>query len=341
MKRILLLLSATALFAACGSVSKPEAAHPVAVIFDTDMGNDIDDVLALQMLFNYEDAGKIDLLGITLSKSNPNTVPFLDGYCRFNNRNDVLIGYAYQGVNPEPGGYLLPTLADTLADGTPLLKPQRTLTPDIAEGYRLIRRLLVQQPDSSVVLIAVGPLTNIARLLRSEADEFSTLGGRDLVAQKVSKLCLMSGLYTSEFDFPEWNVVQDLPASEVVYKECPVEIVTSGWEVGNKLLYPHQSVLNDFGDPACHPLATAYCHYDKMPYDRQTWDLTTVLEALEPEAGYFDYSPRGTIQLDSIGKSTLIHSAEGKHRFLVIPDSKNLRTLNAIVDRTTGKNKIE
>ena len=36
--------------------------EPIKVIFDTDVGNDIDDVLALQMLFNYEENGIIDIL---------------------------------------------------------------------------------------------------------------------------------------------------------------------------------------------------------------------------------------------------------------------------------------
>ena len=37
-----------------GGCSQPaEAPEPIPVIFDTDPGNDIDDVLALQMLLNY------------------------------------------------------------------------------------------------------------------------------------------------------------------------------------------------------------------------------------------------------------------------------------------------
>ena len=42
----------------------------ILIIFDTDMGNDIDDALALVMLNNYIDLGKIDLLGVISSKDN-------------------------------------------------------------------------------------------------------------------------------------------------------------------------------------------------------------------------------------------------------------------------------
>ena len=47
---------------------------PVRVIFDTDMGNDIDDALALAMLNNYIDMGLVDMLGVVSSKDNPYSV---------------------------------------------------------------------------------------------------------------------------------------------------------------------------------------------------------------------------------------------------------------------------
>ena len=62
-------ITSVALLSFCflSACNKPtETKIPVPVIFDTDVGNDIDDVLAMQMLFNYEKAGTIDLLGITI-----------------------------------------------------------------------------------------------------------------------------------------------------------------------------------------------------------------------------------------------------------------------------------
>ena len=50
---------------------------PVKVIFDTDMGNDVDDVLALDMLYKYQDAGKIQLLLISNNKGNAYSAPFI------------------------------------------------------------------------------------------------------------------------------------------------------------------------------------------------------------------------------------------------------------------------
>ena len=66
MKKVaVLLISAVMLTAVSCSETLPQ---PQKVIFDTDMGNDIDDALALDMLYKYMDAGKVDLLAVMVNK---------------------------------------------------------------------------------------------------------------------------------------------------------------------------------------------------------------------------------------------------------------------------------
>lgn len=115
----------------------------IPVIFDTDAGNDIDDVLPCKC-YSIMKKGKIDLLGITISKSNPYTIEYIDGYCRLNGRNDIPLGYAYNGVNPEDGNYLRQTI-DTIIDGNKILFPQRSINNSIPEGYKLLRKMLAAQ----------------------------------------------------------------------------------------------------------------------------------------------------------------------------------------------------
>jgi len=331
-----LLISSALLLILPGCVQQHAENTAIPVIFDTDIGNDIDDVLALQMLFNYEKDNKVNILGITISKSNPRVVEYVDGYCRFNDRGDIPLGYAYGGVNPEPYRYV-PITLDTLIEGRPVLFPQRKLDADIPEGYVLQRKILAQQPDKSVVMIVVGPQTNIQRLLDSGPDEYSSLTGVELVRKKVRLLSVMGGLYNDEFDFPEWNIVQDLAASKTLFDKWPTEIVASGFEVGSELLYPHQSILNDFEDAEKHPLCVSYKVYQDMPYDRQTWDLTSVLYAIEPDGGYFDLSDAGKIIIDSVGNSIFKKGDGGRHRYLIIPENKRQHTMKKLVDQTTGK----
>ena len=86
-----------------GGCSQPaEAPEPIPVIFDTDPGNDIDDVLALQMLLNYHKEGRIDLRGIGIGKMYPRAIEYVDAYCRHNGLNDIPLGYVYDGANPLP-----------------------------------------------------------------------------------------------------------------------------------------------------------------------------------------------------------------------------------------------
>ena len=328
MKKVLFLCFAALCLAAC-TASK----QPTPVIFDTDLGNDIDDVLALEMLFNYEDAGQIALKGITICKRNPHSIEFVDGICRFHGRENMPLGFAFNGTLPDDYYYLLPTLNARKADSTLLISPERGIDSGIDEGYVALRKWLVKEKDGSVVLIATGPLTNIANLLKSEPDEISPLGGVDLVKKKVRSLHIMNGNFA--VDSPEWNTITDLDASRVVYELCPVSLIASGYEVGCAVKYPHESILSDFGDPNLNPLTVAYMHYQPMPYDRETWDLTSVFDALDEDRTVFQRSEPGRITLREDGATIFTPAAKGLHKYLIVPDPEKAK--NALVTRVTGR----
>ena len=80
MKHILIFIMALSLsVAGTVSCSMEEGGSPeLNIIFDTDMGNDVDDALALDMLYKYMDAGKIDLKAIMLDKEGYAGPEFLD-----------------------------------------------------------------------------------------------------------------------------------------------------------------------------------------------------------------------------------------------------------------------
>ncbi len=316
----------------CGFVKSSEkevkSPAPQMVIFDTDMGNDIDDALALQMLFNYHKRGDINLAGITISKSNPLAISYVDGLCRYNGFDDMPLGYAYDGPNPEPGNYLIPSLKAEV-DGAALLRPERNIDSDIPRGEDLLRSLLENAEDRAVTLVAVGPLTNVARLLESE-------GGVELVAKKVAHVYIMSGDFREKKSKdPEWNILQDIQASAVVYSKCPVPLTVSGSEVGSSIRYPAESILNDFGDPSRNPLCVSYSHFLKMPYDRPTWDLVTVLEAVEPSYKLFGSSPKGWITMDEKGFTTFSEDTCGLHDYMTVHPDNRPQIVQKLIDRVT------
>jgi inosine-uridine nucleoside N-ribohydrolase len=324
------------IFFACTDIIKAESKVPV--IFDTDLGNDVDDIMALQMLYNFENMGDINLIGITISKSNPYTIQYIDGYNRFNKRFKIPLGYIYDGPNKDDGKYLRQTL-DTIIDGKKILFPHLSISDSLPQAYMLQRKLLSEQRDSSVIFIVVGPNTNIRRLLESGSDKYSKLSGVELVRKKVKLLVMMGGNFEiPSRNFPEWNIIQDIQASQIMFANWPTKIVASGYEVGQKLLFPHQSILNDLPYSYKHPLAVSYKLFQKMPYDRQTWDLTAVLYAINQESNYFDISEPGNISIDEKGSSLFTPSKYGKHFYLSIKDNQIPVTLKALIHAVTGDN---
>lgn len=316
--------------------SRKDSGIPI-VIFDTDLGNDIDDVLALQMLFNYAHEELIDLRGVTISKCNPHSIEVVDGLCRYNGFEDMPLGYAYNGVTPEDNSYLLPTLAATF-EGRRLLNPKRTLSSGIPEGYKALRKWLSGAADTSVVLIAVGPLTNIGRLIDSRGDEISPLSGVELMKKKVKLFEIMGGEYSRQYnDFAEYNITSDLAAAKSVIEKSPVGIIASGWEVGSAVRYPHESILQDFGDPLADPLCVAYMHYQPMPYDRECWDLTAVLDAVEGDNELFGRSVKGRIIVNEKGITRFVECENGEDAFLILDSAKIDQVVSTLVKRVVGK----
>ena len=61
----------------------------------------------------------------------------------------------------------------------------------------------------------------------------------------------------------------------------------------------------------------AYKSYMQMPYDRETWDLTAVLAAVEGGQEYFTVSPQGTITVTDSG-ATVFEEGAGDRAYLSV-----------------------
>src|SRR5947209_19127234 len=68
------------------------------IIFDTDMGNDVDDALALAILHSLTDRGECELIGVTLTNANPAAVPYIRMVNRFYGRPDLPVGAALKSL---------------------------------------------------------------------------------------------------------------------------------------------------------------------------------------------------------------------------------------------------
>jgi inosine-uridine nucleoside N-ribohydrolase len=301
----------------------------VRIVFDTDMGNDIDDALALAILHALASRGECELIAVTLTKDNRYSAPFVDIVDTFYGRGEVPVGVCRSGVTPEDGSYTKAVVEAADADRPRYARTQS----DFPDAVTVLRRALVGVPDHSAAAVQVGFSTNLANLLASQPDAISPLSGMDLVRSKVRLLSIMAGTFSGrpeDADFGEYNVVGDLPATHRLIEQWPTEIVISGFEVGNALLYPARSIERDFAYVAHHPIPEAYAAYMKMPYDRPTWDLTAALYAVRPDAGYFDLSVPGRIAVNDQGHTSFTEDPAGHHRYLKIPPGGSARILEAM-----------
>ena len=324
----------TRLFMALLMVSSApiSAAEPVRLIFDTDIGNDVDDVLALGMIHSLQARRACRLLGVTITKDSDLAGPFVDAINTFYLRGDTPIGVVRPGKTPEPGKFL--PMAAEKTNGEFRYPHNLLSSKDATEAVALLRKLLAAEPDGTVSIAQVGFSTNLARLLDSKSDDVSPLAGRDLIEKKVKVLSIMAGAFQTINGNPhycEYNVVQDIANCKKLADEWPTPVVWSGFEIGIALPYPAESIVNDYGYVPDHPLAESYRRYSPPPHNRPTWDLTSVLYAVFPDRGYFDLSPPGRVIVEADGFTKFEPVTEGRHRYLKLTDPQRPRVLEALV----------
>ncbi|HZM01786.1 MAG TPA: nucleoside hydrolase [Candidatus Saccharimonadales bacterium] len=301
------------------------AAHaaPVNVIFDTDIGNDVDDVLALSMLHALQERGDCRLLGVTVTIPDDLAGPFVDAMNTFYGHLDIPIGSVRPSPTQQPSKFL--QLANAEDGGKPRYPHKLKHGSDAPESVPLLRKLLRREADHSVVLVQVGYFSNFAALLDAPEDA-------ELVKQKVKYLSVMAGSFKPMPNhFLEFNVVKDLPASLKLVKSWPTPIVWSGFEIGLALPYPAQSIERDYRYVRHHPAAEAYYLYNPPPHERPTWDLTATLYAVLPDRGYFDLSPDGNVTMDPDGMTHFTPQAGGRDRYLILTEKQIPRVKEALV----------
>ena len=302
------------------------------VIFDTDMGSDIDDALALLVLLDYHKAGKIDLAGITISKDNAYSSIYTDVVNNFYGYKNIPIAVVREGIGKDDGCY---TRASTdLKDscGRYVFSRNIDATCNLEEAVHFLRRTLASLPEGEkATLVVVGFATNLARLLESGPDNISPLDGTSLVKEKVDFISMMAAnfdkasLENPQDSRPEWNVLMDPRSAKTVFERCPVDIVFSGFEVGKAVRFPHDKIDEVlYGNPT-NPVKISYDAHartaDKKTgrHNRPCWDLTSALYAADPDCKFFELSERGKVSLvNNKGSNSFTPDKSGRDRYLIL-----------------------
>jgi inosine-uridine nucleoside N-ribohydrolase len=179
------------------------------LLLDTDIGDDIDDALALALILR---SPEISLRGVS-------TV-FGDTQSRARLAAHVLKTFGQEDV-PVAAGIAMPLRPRHRPSGVPqaaILDPRERL-PALSKlsGPQLIIDMALAHP-ARLTLLCIGPLTNVAIALRQKPQLFMAI--RNIV--------MMGG--TSGLPFAEWNVRSDARAAQIVFASG-IPITMIGWNI--------------------------------------------------------------------------------------------------------------
>jgi pyrimidine-specific ribonucleoside hydrolase len=291
------------------SCANPEPQkEKISIIFDTDIGPDYDDVGAITLLHAFADSGHVNILATVASTKYPAVSRVLDVFNTYFERGDLLIGVP-KGDAVEDKDFQ--HWSDTVVGKYPHSIKSNDEVPD---AVKLYRKILAAQPDSSVTVVTVGFLTNLAGLLDSSPDEFSDLDGIALVKRKVKKLVSMAGTFPQG---REYNIWREVVSAQKVFSSWPGTIVFSGFEIGAKIKTGLPLIANDqiTNSPVKDVFTISIPMAEEDRGGRMSWDQTAVFAAVKPASNFFELVP-GKIVVNEDGSNTWDASARG-HYYLV------------------------
>lgn len=212
-------------------------ANTLKVLFDTDIGSDIDDAVALAYLLAQP---RCDLLGITTVSGQPiERAKLASAVCKTAGREIPIV----------PG-------SENRLDG-PTRQPkvqQAQVLPNWDHDTEFSRQgaidfmaETIRANPHEVVLLAVGPMTNVGELFSKHPDTPGLL----------KSLQLMCGRFTGQQrDAPnaEWNAHCDPAAASVVYSTAAPGHTSLGLDVTNQVVMDSSEVRTHFQHPLLQPV---------------------------------------------------------------------------------------
>ena len=285
-----------------GGVLARRQAAPI--IFDTDIGTDVDDAGALAILHVMADRGEAEILATISANRNRWCGPAIDVINTYYGRPDLPIGSSRTGPDPE----------DWYHAGVPDYPHDLAATADAPHAVMMYRRILAAQPDNSVVIVVVGWLTNMAELLNSPPDQYSPLSGPELVKAKVRELVSMGGKWpNSPKDEGEYNFTMDKAAAHKVISDWPGKIMFTG--LGKDVMTGARLVAEA---PRDNPVPAFYRNFfaGQKVSARSSWDLIAVLYAVRGLSEYFTAVSDGRCVAREDGGNQWMPGPRSNHAYL-------------------------
>ncbi len=184
-------------------------ANPIPVILDTDIGDDIDDALALSLALQ---SPELKVAGIvTVLQQGERRADLVWKILELYGRTDIPVGIGAE----EP--LLAKSSAGVVRQTQALAADYHMPREKRRNGLELLIDTCLQSPQK-ITILAYGPLTNIALALRAEPR----------LKDKIARIVLMNGVFFRAG--LEYNTKMDPEASQIVYNSG-VPITTVGLDV--------------------------------------------------------------------------------------------------------------
>ena len=282
---------------------------PVKIIFDTDMGPDYDDVGAIAVLHALANKGECKILATVSSNRFPTAAPTIAVFNNYFKKTDIPIGIPEKGA---PNFSAQNHWTDSIVNW---YLPEEKRTWKYPSAVEVYRKVLADEKDQSVTIVTVGFISNIAGLLKSKPDQYSSLSGYELVKSKVKNWVAMAGKFP---DGKEFNVIKDWEASKYAFDHWPTPIVFSGFEIGDKIFTGKKLASEGSKD---NPLSLAYrynlkTYKNEVKEKRQSFDQTAVLCAVRNPEKYFYVNGPGKFLTLENGQNIWDPDTNANHYFL-------------------------
>jgi len=313
---------------------------PVGIIYDSDLGNRIDGVLALATLYGLDGKNECRVISITISKPSLQAAAFGEVLGRFYSGavsgafnavgRQLPIGLATEGPRPDETPMMKAVINAKTAEGKAKYENGIHSINDTAEPHAVIRNAFTSQYDQNCIVVLAGPATNVVRAM-------DLPGSKSLIERKVRNLVMMGGDFSGASAPPETNIKADIASARKLFAEWPGEIIVCGNEVGTALRFPAAAIEKDFAWSQAHPVVDAYRAAEQMPYDAGTQDVIAVLAAIRPKENYFKLSSPGVVEVDNEGRTKFTPSPNGKHRYISVDPAQKDRVVEAYVALASAK----
>jgi inosine-uridine nucleoside N-ribohydrolase len=207
------------------------------ILFDTDIGSDIDDAVALAYLLAQP---QCDLLGITTVSGQPiERAKLASAICKTAGREVPII----PGIEHRLDG---PARQPNVQQAAVLPNWDHE-TEFSDQGAVEFMAETIRNNPGEVVLLAVGPMTNVAKLFTEHPD----------TAGMLKSLRLMLGRFTDiqkDAARSEWNVHCDPAAAGVVYETVAPDHTSLGLDVTTQVVMDSDEVREHFQHPLLQPV---------------------------------------------------------------------------------------